>query len=189
MSDAKLTRPVRKEDVEKNTVVTAVIPHVPLIGEADKEPASVLVKLLNGNKITIPVITLRLNKESFATRSIVSKNIVLRDLDYKAQAEKLEREMRDTNSKIKKLEQTQLTPAASAAQSKDKTEEKKAEEAKKNADAQEAQLTTLNEHYVKLENQLKDVILMILYGVILSHPSMVLNLGPIYKAWSMMMKS
>ena len=120
---------------------------------------------------------------------IVAKNIIMWDLDYKAQAEKLEREMRDTNSKIKKLEQTQLTPAASAAQSKDKTEEKKAEEAKKNADAQEAQLTTLNEHYVKLENQLKDVILMILYGVILSHPSMVLNLGPIYKAWSMMMKS
>jgi hypothetical protein len=105
------------------------------------------------------------NKESFATRLIVAKNIIMWDLDYNAQAEKLEREMRDTNNKIKKLEQTKLTSAASAAQSKNKTEEKKAEEAKKIADAQEAkkkQLATLTEHYVKLEDQLKDAILKML---------------------------
>jgi hypothetical protein len=53
MSDAKSTGPVRKEDVEKNTVVTAVIPYVPLYDEADKEPATVLVKLPNGNKISL----------------------------------------------------------------------------------------------------------------------------------------
>jgi hypothetical protein len=74
------------------------------------------------------------NLESFLTKSITAKNLLLKDLNYKAQAEKLEREMRDTNNKIKKLEQTKLTPAAPAAQSKNKTEEKKAEEAKNNAD-------------------------------------------------------
>jgi Fic family protein len=105
------------------------------------------------------------NLESFLTKSITAKNLLLKDLNYKAQAEKLEREMRDTNNKIKKLEQTKLTPAAPAAQSKNKTEEKKAEEAKKIADAQEAkkkQLATLTEHYVKLEDQLKDAILKML---------------------------
>jgi hypothetical protein len=53
-----------------------------------------------------------------------------------------------------------------------------------------------------LEAQLKDVILKMLdtfWGYIgedlwhvwddITHPSMVPNLGPIYKAWSMMMKS
>ena len=101
MLDTKSTRPVRKEDVERNTIVNVVIA---ACWWTDKDPASVTVKLLNGNKITIPLITVSSNKESFATRSIVAKNILMRDLDYKAQAEKLERELRETTNKIRKLE-------------------------------------------------------------------------------------
>ena len=117
MSDTKLTtRTVRREDVERNNITTAVIPYVSIIDEADKDPETVEITLPNANKISIPFITLSTNLESFAMSLIVAKTNVLKDLQYKAQAEKLERAMRDTNIKIRKLklELSKLTPAASA---------------------------------------------------------------------------
>ena len=104
MSDTKLTtRTVRREDVERNNITTAVIPYVSIIDEADKDPETVEITLPNANKISIPFITLSTNLESFAMSLIVAKTNVLKDLQYKAQAEKLERAMRDTNIKIRKL--------------------------------------------------------------------------------------
>ena len=119
MSDTKsTTRTVTSRDVERNNVTTAVIPYVPTVDKADKDTDSVEVKLPNGNKISITFITLSTNLESFATRSIVAKTNVLMDLQYKAQAEKLEKVMvlRDIDNKIRKLkvDLSKLTPAASA---------------------------------------------------------------------------
>ena len=95
MSETRTTtRAVTSRDVERNNVTTAVLPYVPNIDEADKDPDTVEVQLPNGNKISIAFITLSANLESFATRSIVAKTNVLMDLQYKAQAEKLEKGMR-----------------------------------------------------------------------------------------------
>jgi hypothetical protein len=146
---------------------------VPTVDEADKDPDSVEVKLPSGNKISIAFIILSTNLESFATRSIVAKTNVLMDLQYKAQAEKLEKGMRDIDNKIRRLkvDLSKLTPAAPASKTSSSKgqptlkEDKKAEQAKKRADAQEAkkqQITTLKEDKVKLENQLKDIILIML---------------------------
>ena len=165
MSETRTTtRAVTSRDVERNNVTTAVLPYVPNIDEADKDPDTVEVKLPNGNKISIAFITLSANLESFATRSIVAKTNVLMDLQYKAQAEKLEKGMRDIDNKIRKLkvELSKLTPAAPASKT---SSSKEAEQADKRAAAQEAkklQITTLKENKVTLENQLKDTILIML---------------------------
>lgn len=165
MSETRTTtRAVTSRDVERNNVTTAVLPYVPNVDEADKDPDTVEVKLPNGNKISIPFITLSANLESFATRSIVAKTNVLMDLQYKAQAEKLEKGMRDIDNKIRKLkvELSKLTTAAPASKT---SSSKEAEQADKRAAAQEAkklQITTLKENKVTLENQLKDTILIML---------------------------
>ena len=104
MSETKSTKPVRKEDVEKSTLVSPVIPYVPCVDDADKDPAQVTVKLPNGNKYSIAYITLSSNPESFLNKSINAKNLTLKDLGHKAEAEKMEKELRETNERIDKLE-------------------------------------------------------------------------------------
>ena len=101
MSEAKSSRPVKKEEVEKNNSVAAVIPYVPYVEDTEKEEAKVSVKLPNGNKKIISYITSGANLESFLMKSIAAKNNIMIDLAYKAQAEKIEKEMYETNKKLK----------------------------------------------------------------------------------------
>jgi hypothetical protein len=96
------------------------------------------------------------------------------DLQYKAQAEKLERVMRDTNNKIRKLkvELSKLTPAASASKSSSSKGQKPAEDKTLVQKKPRSSLTSkrlrkklhtaCKEYKVKLENQLKDIILKML---------------------------
>ena len=163
MSEAKLSRPVKKEDVEKNNSVTAILPYVPFVDDTEKEETKVSVKLANGNKNFLSHITTSANLESFLMKSIAAKNNILKDLAYKAQAEKIEKEMNDTNKKMKRLE-TNVKTAATATQA-EKSDKQKADEAKKIVEAQEArkkQMEALAIHYVMLEEQLKELILKML---------------------------
>ena len=163
MTETKAFRPVKKEEVEKNNSVAAVIPYVPYVEDTEKEDAKVQIKLPNGNKKFISYITSGANLESFLMKSIAAKNNIMIDLAYKAQAEKIEKEMYETNKKLKRLE-TNLKPAATATQA-DKSDKQKEAEAKKFAEAQEArkkQKEALAELYVKLEEQLKELILKML---------------------------
>ena len=84
--------------MEKNNSVAAVIPYVPYVEDTEKDEAKVQVKLPNGNKKFISYITSGANLESFLMKSIAAKNNILIDLAYKAQAEKIEKEMRPTRN-------------------------------------------------------------------------------------------
>ena len=97
------TRTVNSRDVERNNVTTAVIPYIPYVDEEDKDSDKVEVKLPNGNKIYLPFITVSANIESFATRSIIAKLNLMKDLDYQNQAEKLERVIKNINNIINDL--------------------------------------------------------------------------------------
>ena len=169
MSESKSTKPVRKEEVEKTTLVSAVVPYVPCVDDADKDPAQVTVKLPNGNKYSIAYITLSSNLESFLNKSINAKNLVLKDLGHKVEAEKIEKELRETNERIDKLEANPVKIIPVSAKRKDQSvrtpDEIKEEEAKRLKIAQEArekQLNDLAAKYIRLESQLKDKILKML---------------------------
>jgi len=146
--------------VEKNNSVAVILPYVPFVDDTDKEETKVSVKLANGNKVFLSHITVSANLESFLVKSIAARNNVLNELTYKAQAEKIEEEMK-TNKKMIKLD-TNTTSAATATQAENKSKQEKADEAKKIAEAQannKKQMETLAVHYVKLEDQLKRLIL------------------------------
>jgi hypothetical protein len=140
------------------------------VDEEDKDSDKVDVKLPNGNKIYLPFITVSANIESFATRSIAAKLNLLKDLDYQNQAEKLERVIKNINNVTRKLvgEISKLTPTptaskapASKGQSKAAEEKLSADDAKKLEELKN-KLTAAKEQKVKLEHQLKDLILKML---------------------------
>ena len=83
MSDAKSSKGLKNEEVEKGTYGTVVeLPYVPVYNEeADSNAKDITVKLPNETKTTITEIAHSVNKELFLVRSIVVKNYATKDLD------------------------------------------------------------------------------------------------------------
>jgi hypothetical protein len=170
------TRTVTKADVEKGKVTTAIIPYVPIVDEEDKDPDKTEVKLPNGNKVYLPFIQESADHEQFLTRSIAAKLNITKDLKMQFQAEELERVIKNANNLTRKLlgEISKLTPTptastapkakstASKSQPKSTEEAPSAEENAKKLEELNNKLKTANEQKVKLKNQLKDHILVML---------------------------
>ena len=94
MTDTSVTRAVRKEEVERNTVgYTIEIPYVQ-VQEESTERGLITIKLPNEAKINVTEIHITANKENFVMHSVAGERS-LNDLGLIPKAEKCENIIKD----------------------------------------------------------------------------------------------